>query len=448
MTPAQLLQKYNIPVPRYTSYPPAHTWYSMSDAEYMQALGDRQNNDPVGLYVHIPFCQTICSYCGCHTNANHNPDVEETYVTLLCKEIALVHEKTGARSVTNVHFGGGTPTKLSCEQLSRIVHTISSLNLTLENTEYAIEVDPRNVHLNTEKLSHLKTLGFSRISLGIQDFDPKVQSAIGRNQQSSVSIAVYEQCRALDFSSIHFDLVYGLPHQTIASFHETISTVLRLKPNRISLFSFAYVPKLKSNQTYIQAKDIPSCEEKYAMFITARSQLIEGGYFAIGMDHFALKEDPLNLCQKKGLLHRNFQGYTPFKEEVIGFGESAISSLSTGFFQNHKSSSQYFERLNQGRLPTNRGILLSEEDQHRAFVINQLMCHFSIDKESFFEKFGVSFDQIFHNEISRLMALSQDGLLNTTPFRINATELGQVFIRNIAAIFDQYDPSSNASRTL
>ena len=448
MTPLQLLQKYNVPVPRYTSYPPAHTWETISDTDYLLSLGRRNCKNPVGFYVHIPFCQRVCSYCGCHTRANIDPTVEEDYVTSLCQEITLLHQKTQSHYVTNVHFGGGTPSKLRHEQLSRIVNTISLLNPSSTNIEFAIEIDPRNVSLDKDKLPQLKALGFSRISLGIQDFDEKVQSAIGRNQHSSVSLGVYEQCRALNFSSINFDLVYGLPHQTIESFHETITTVLQQRPNRISLFSFAYIPKLKSNQACIPFEDLPSVEEKYRMFTTGRAQLIDGGYFAIGMDHFALKEDPLYQCQKNRHLHRNFQGYTPFSGEVIGFGESAISSLNDGFFQNHKALAYYSERIHQGRLPTSRGKLLSQEDQQRSFVINQLMCHFYLDKRIFFEKFGLVFDRIFQEENNQLMALSQDGLLTSDPTCISVNETGQLFIRNIASIFDKYANSSNASRAI
>lgn len=444
----QLLQKYNLPVPRYTGYPPAHVWEKSSDIEYLQAIGNQANTNPVGIYIHIPFCNSICSYCGCHSRANIDKDVEEEYVTFLCQEISLLHEKTGPKYISNLHFGGGTPSKLPPDQLSRIADTIFSFNQASSDIEQAIEIDPRSVYEDTGKLAHLKALGFSRISLGIQDFNEEVQAGIGRYQQKVVSLSVYEECRSLNFSNIHFDLVYGLPYQTIESFRTTIDTVLQLKPDRLSLFSFAYIPKLKTNQTYIPAEQLPSYEDKYLMLTNAIAQLTEGGYLSIGMDHFALPEDPLALCQKKQTLHRNFQGYTAFKEEVIGFGESAISSLHGGFFQNHKSYPSYIESLTHKRLPTNRGWILSKEDLYRAFVIEKLMCHFNVNKKSFFEKFGLSFDQVFASENSRLMPLLQEGLVSSTQDYINVTEIGRIFIRTIASIFDQYVPSTTASRAI
>jgi oxygen-independent coproporphyrinogen-3 oxidase len=390
----------------------------------------------------------MCLFCGCHTRANRNPFVEDKYVNSLCSEIHLLNEKTGPFCVSNVHFGGGTPSKLSHDQFSKIINTITQRNSTNTNIEYAIEIDPRNVHLDQEKLPNLKSLGFSRISLGIQDFNEAVQNAIGRHQRRSISLSVYERCRDLNFSSINFDLIYGLPHQTAESFHETINTAIQLKPDRISLFSFAYIPKLKSNQSRIDAEFLPSVHEKYSMFSSAKAQLIKGGYFAIGMDHFALKDDPLYQCKKNRKLYRNFQGYTPFGEEIIGFGESSISTLSDGFFQNLKSLPEYTESLHQRRLPTSRGILLSQDDRLRSFVINHLMCHFYLDKQLFNEKFGLIFDQIFHEENRKLMALSQDGLLSSDSDSINVSELGQLFIRNIVTVFDRYDSSVNASRAI
>jgi oxygen-independent coproporphyrinogen III oxidase len=435
-----LIQKYNCPVPRYTSYPPAPAWTSMGEEPFCKALSSRSSSPPLSLYLHIPFCHSTCLYCGCSTVANRRPEVEEEYVNTLLKEISLIQSSIGNAHVNQIHFGGGTPSKLHPYLIERLVGSIKESFSIDPYAEMAIEIDPRTViGNNTPILATLKKLGFNRISLGIQDFNPAVQDAIGRRQSEEVSTAVYQLCRKTGFDSINFDLVYGLPCQTIESFERTIDRIIALRPNRIAIFSFAYLPELKPLQKSIPPSLLPSTEEKFQIFRHAREHLLTNGYTAIGLDHFAVPEDPLSISLSNGSLRRTFQGYTVLEgHEVIGLGMTAISDLGTAFFQHAKTLAEYSESIQQGKLPTKRGVILVQDDCMRRFVIEQLMCQGVIRKKDFENRWGLQFDSYFESSLAKLHPLISDGLAKVSDTTISATPLGQLFLRNIASCFDAY----------
>jgi oxygen-independent coproporphyrinogen-3 oxidase len=367
-------------------------------------------------------------------------EVEEQYVQTLLKEIDLVHAAIGQAHVNQIHFGGGTPTKLHPSQLTRLVCALKERFSIAPGAEIAIEVDPRTVvGKNTPTLSTLKALGFTRISLGIQDFNAQVQNAIGRRQSEQVSTQVYRQCQELGVDSINFDLVYGLPCQTVLSFQETINRVIALHPSRIALFSFAYLPELKPLQKAIPPSLLSSPEEKFEIYCNAQKSLLQAGYVGIGLDHFALPEDALSQSVVQGTLRRTFQGYTAVEgHEVIGLGMTAISDLGTAFFQHAKTLPEYCDAIDSGKFPTARGLVLSQDDLRRRFVIEQLMCRGAIQKKAFEEHTGEPFDAYFHTALDQLQPLINDGLVSCSDTTIEATHLGRLFLRNIAACFDAY----------
>lgn len=438
MIPPSLIQKYNIPVPRYTSYPPASAWKSIDEQAFLTALTGRVSSAPLSLYLHIPFCQTICSYCGCSTMANRDPTVEKRYVNSLLQEISLLQSTVGHAHVHQIHFGGGTPSKLADDQLAQLMSSLRSAFHIDNNAEIAIEIDPRTVYGSRSSLiKTLKDLGFTRLSLGIQDLNDTVQQAIGRRQSEEVSTAVYRTCQAAGFGSINLDLVYGLPGQTPSSFLETISTVISLRPDRIALFSFAYLPEIRPNQKTLPAALLPSTEEKFLIYSTAREALLRNGYRAIGLDHFALPEDPLSTCLLKGTLHRNFQGYTVSEgNEVIGLGMTGISDLRIGYFQKAKTLADYSHAINEGRHAITKGILLSDDDQRRRWVIEQIMCQGRVCKADFFRLWDRPFDDFFASSYDRLQPLICDGLVESTSEYLTVTSTGSLFLRNFASCFD------------
>lgn len=454
MIDPSLIKRYNYPVPRYTSYPPATAWTKIGEAPFLQALSARNSLLPLSLYLHIPFCRSVCHYCGCSTIQNTSSALEEQYVEALLKEIALVHAAIGQASVNQIHFGGGTPTTLSCEQLTRLVEAIKKAFSVEKNAELAIEIDPRTVVGNrTQILYTLKSIGFNRISLGIQDFAFAVQKAIGRGQSEELSTAVFRKCQEVGFESINVDLIYGLPCQTVSSFKETIDRVIELRPHRIAIFSFAYLPDLKQNQKAIYHSQLPSPDEKFQIYYTAKEKLVTNGYTAIGLDHFALAKDALAMSLEQGSLRRTFQGYTVLEgRDVIGLGLTGISELSStpesGFFQHTKTLSEYFDTINKGVFPIVRGIILSPDDKRRQFVIEQLMCQGKICKKEFENHWKQSFDEYFVSSIMQLEPLLHDGLVSSSAQAIEATPLGTLFLRNIASCFDAYcnpsTPGSNA----
>ena len=443
------LQKYDVPGPRYTSYPTAPQWSRDIGgdvyASVLKAFG--QNDKSLSLYVHIPFCEQLCYYCACNKVIRPREEkVGDEFLSHLFAEIDMVARHISQRkAVRQLHLGGGTPTYLSESQIERLFSKIQSVFDIDFKEEIAIEIDPRTVSQN--KLKVLRSLGFNRISIGVEDFDKKVQDNINRIQPFEQVAQVYQWCRQLKFESINFDLVYGLPYQTKEIFKKTMSLVIGLRPDRIALYSFAYVPWISKPQNKFNLDAIASPKEKLDIFMEARADLLSQGYQAIAMDHFALTTDSLAHAFNIGTLHRNFMGYTlKPADEFIGFGPSAIGFLENTYIQNTKILPEYYEWISQGRLPVERGRHLTPDDQIRRWVINRLMCQFRIDKQAFFEKFGFEFENYFFEEQEHIHNFLQDGLLHENSRQIQVTDLGKIFIRNVCMGFDTYLRGENGQK--
>jgi len=438
----QQLQKLHKPVPRYTSYPTAVDWEMLSEDTYKEKLQSfSKTKKPLSLYFHIPFCKTMCLYCACSVVLNRKEENEERYVDYLCKEIDRVTDYIGKkREVTQIHFGGGTPTKLSIPLLKRLFDKITDTFAVDFSKEVAIEIDPRTVLENDgEKLRFFRELGFNRISLGVQDTDPKVQEAVKRRQSYEMTKKTYDLSRTLGFEKINIDLIYGLPYQTLQTFRKTIEDILAMQPDRIALFSYAKVPWLKPHQKAIREETLPSFNEKFLIYNLARKRFVENGYVSIGMDHFALTDDEIAESYRNKTLIRNFQGYSlPLAEDILSFGITAIGFMQNTYVQNIKKLESYYETLDQGKLPVCNGKVLTKEDLLRKWVIHTLMCTFELDKNIFFQKFGKDFDTHFASKQKSLAELEKEGLIIKTPHKIFATELGELFIRVIASTFDAY----------
>lgn len=439
-----VVARYNQPGPRYTSYPTAphftEDFVSTAFLDEIQASNVRSDR-ALSLYVHLPFCRSLCYYCGCHMMVTHRPEKIENYLGYLMREIDLVASKLHtARKVHQVHWGGGTPTFLNSEQITRLMGHLNSRFEMAPDAEISIEADPRD--LNREQLAAARQAGFNRISIGVQDLDPKVQEAIGRIQPEELVRETTEISRELGYQSISFDLIYGLPYQTVDSFFRTIDRVLLLDPDRISLFSYAHVPWLKRHQILIPVDHLPAPEEKLRIFTRSIEKLTEeGGYRYIGMDHFAKPEDTLCKAQDEGTLYRNFQGYsTHAGSDLYAFGISGISQLEWVYAQNIKELPAYYDTLEKNELPIQRGVRLTAEDQLRRHVITRLMCDFALDKRKVEDKFGIDFNQHFAAAESGMDELERDGLVKRSDRYIQVTPVGRLFIRNVAMLFDAYLP--------
>lgn len=438
----EMLTRLDRPLPRYTSYPTAPSWGDMGSRQYREAL-QRFDQEPrsLSLYLHIPFCRSMCLYCGCSVVLNRRPENEGRYVDYLLREIDLVAEcLQGVHPVGQVHLGGGTPTQLSEPLMERVVRRLRERFQFAADAEVAIEIDPRTVvEDNGSKLRHLKHLGFNRVSFGVQDTDPRVQEAVKRRQSYEMTRDTYLLACELGFHGVNVDLIYGLPHQTVATFSETVRKITELKPSRIALFSYARVPWLKPHQKAIPEDALPSTEEKFAIYVLARNYFLDNGYVGIGMDHFALEDDEIARAYRNGKLYRNFQGYTVRRaEDMIGLGITAVGDIGGGYFQNVKELSQYYAILDRGELPTARGLLLQPQDVQRRWVIQQLMCHFALDKQLFAQRYGEPFDDCFSVESAALRELEQQGLVVNSSSHLSVTQIGRLFIRHVAAAFDAY----------
>ncbi len=433
------LSKFNRPAPRYTSYPTAPEWSDLSPAVYREKLL-ALTDSPLSLYFHIPFCKSMCLYCGCSVVLNRKAENEERYVDYLMQEIDLVTSLTGRKKVVQLHFGGGTPTKLSIPLFARLFEKICSAFEIDFSKEVAIEIDPRTVMEDEgAKLRFLKKLGFNRVSFGVQDTNSEVQEAVKRRQSLEMTRWTYDLARALNFDGVNIDLIYGLPYQTPLTFEQTITDILEMRPDRIALFSYAKVPWLKKHQLAIKDETLPSSEEKFEIYAEARRRLIESGYVAIGMDHFALEEDEMTHCFRTRALGRNFQGYTAqLAGEMLGFGVTAIGCARDTYVQNLKDLPAYYAALDHGELPVQRGKVSTEEDLLRKWVIHTLMCTFELDKNEFEKRFEHSFDSHFAEVQERLAQHEADGLVLNTPDKIIVTELGELLIRVVATSFDAY----------
>ncbi|MDE3055923.1 MAG: oxygen-independent coproporphyrinogen III oxidase [Verrucomicrobiota bacterium] len=445
MINVEKLLQFDCAVPRYTSYPPA-TQFTAIDPSLFAAQAEKfqKSARPLSLYLHIPFCRSMCLFCACSVTLNRDAARQSHYVEHLLREIALVSAHLGPRrSVMQLHFGGGTPTQLTDEELSRIMQELRSRFLIASDAEISIEVDPRTAL--DGKLVHLKKLGFSRISFGVQDLDPKVQEAVRRRQTEEMTVQTYLQARELGFSGVNVDLIYGLPFQTIESFQRTAERLSELRPDRIALYSYAKVPWLKPHQRAIPDSALPSSREKMGIYLAARKIFCEAGYVQIGMDHFALPGDSLAKGYLEKRLTRNFQGYSlALAQDMLGFGCTAIGFLENAYFQNEKELLLYEARVAEGKLPFARGFVLGEEDLLRRFVIQSLMCDFVLDKKIFAKRFQKEFDAHFHFLQPRLEFFQNEGLIEMTESELRATPMGSLLIRLVSSLFDSYTTSGGS----
>ncbi len=436
-----MIEKFDVPGPRYTSYPTAPEWSTdVTPQIYQNKLHDFGKNDKtLSLYIHIPFCRTMCSFCACSVVIRPKDEkYGDEYLRYLFKEIDLVRKSIGRKKkVKQFHWGGGTPTFLTEKQIEKLFYKIQE-NFDVDlNGEVAVEIDPRTI--DKGKVQKLRQLGFNRVSMGVQDFDPTVQESVNRRQPLTVVEEFNDWCRELRFHSINFDLIYGLPYQTPASVKKTIAQVVRLRPDRIAFYSFAYVPWLKAHQSKIEKEKLPTNDEKLNIFLNSRGQFLDSGYQAIAMDHFALTQDELARAFNAGKLYRNFMGYTVKPaDEYIGLGMTAIGFVGHTYFQNQKTLPQYYRALDNHGFAIERGRILSEDDRLRQWVINSLMCQFHLDKNEFKKNFQKDFDEYFHDEHGNITRYITDGLLSSNAHVLEATELGKVFIRNVCMGFDWY----------
>jgi len=437
----ELLMSLDKPVPRYTSYPTAIHFQKLPEEAYAASLRALSCTDPLSLYIHIPFCKSMCLFCGCSVILNRDPQKQILYLQALLQEIDLIASHLPAKKpLSQLHFGGGTPTSLHENEFSLLMEKIQEHFFFAPSAEIAIEVDPRTVFLDQgRKLRFLHSLGFNRISFGVQDTDPKVQEAVRRRQSWEMTRTTFQWAKEIGFQSINIDLIYGLPLQTKHTFSDTILKMIQLKPDRIALFSYAKVPWLKPHQRAIREEDLPSTLEKFCIYVQARRELMKAGYVSIGMDHFALAEDSLAHAYQEKKLYRNFQGYSHnLADTLIGLGLSSIGFMPGLFVQNSKDMKEYLGKIQEKKLPTHRGRVLSKEDRIRRYVIQKLMCDFALDKGAFAVQWTLSFDAYFSIEKNQLQIFSQHGLLENHQDLLAITPLGRLFIRNIAAIFDAY----------
>ena len=435
----EFLARYNRPGPRYTSYPTAPVWndaFGPADLEAAHAASDAART-PVSLYMHLPFCESLCLFCACNVIIQKDQRASIPYFDVLKKEIARVGESVSReREVVQFHWGGGTPTFSTPAQLEDLF-TFTKQRFTFSpHAEIGIEVDPRVT--SREHLETLRQLGFNRLSMGIQDFHEPVQLAIHRIQPHDITRDLIQIARRLGFDSINVDLIYGLPYQTAETFAETIDKIIALAPDRIALFSYAHVPWLKKQQGSFAAH-LPEGMQKFEIFRTGLLKFVEAGYLYIGMDHFAKPGDELATAQTNRTLHRNFQGYTTKAgADLYGMGVTAISAFQGAYAQNFRELSAWEKAIGQRGLATMRGYHLSAEDRLRREVISRLLCHTVISKREISTAFGIDFDEHFATELQRLERPCEDGLLTIDRDEIRATRLGRIFIRNLAMLFDPY----------
>lgn len=442
--PSTILQQFDVPGPRYTSYPTADRFVEAHDeALFIQSLQERKasariKTSPLSLYVHIPFCASLCYYCACNKIITGNYQKARDYLDDLKREIDLLLPHLGqGQTVSQVHFGGGTPTYFKDAELSELMQCLRSVFQWQAGGEYAIEVDPRTV--NDERLHHLRAMGFNRLSLGIQDFDPKVQEAVHRMQSLEDVTAVIQSARSMGFSSINLDLIYGLPMQTLSGWHNTLESVLQLRPERLALYGYAHLPARFKPQRHINATALPQAAQKTAMLAMALERLQDAGYVYIGMDHFALSHDSLSIAKRQGRLHRNFQGYSTRPDgDLLGLGVSSIGSMSASYVQNAKSLEEYSDLLQQGKLPVVKGVALSRDDLVRRSIIMALMCQGRVEMAGIEESHLLNFKKYFARELNQLEALVESGLVTLKPHAIEVTSLGWYVVRAIAMVFDKY----------
>jgi len=435
-----LISKYNVNGARYTSYPTANVFHPTDADAYIGELKKVPEGRALSLYVHVPFCATICYYCACNKINTGNHKHADAYLDRLTREMQLQAEYLpGANPVEQLHFGGGTPTFLNAAQFERVFAALRDHFELSDGSgrDYSIEIDPRGI--DPARIEHLAGLGLNRMSIGVQDFDPAVQAAVNRIQSEEETAAVVEAARANGFESINMDLIYGLPLQTREGFMRTIDQVLRLDPDRISLYNYAHLPERFKTQRQIRARDIPDAELKLALMGTAIERFGDAGFELVGMDHFAKASDALLNARKTGSLHRNFQGYTTHGHcELVALGVSAISRVGRAYAQNAKTLEAYYQAIDTGQLAIDRGYFLTENDLITADVIQRLMCRFELDVAAFNAHHGVDFWTCFERTWAQLEAMAAEGLLTIDRHHLRITPTGRFLIRNICMVFDAY----------
>ena len=435
-----LLDKYDTSAPRYTSYPPIPYWPAVTEEERQNWNDDEMPavGGSLSLYIHVPFCASRCYYCGCFVVITSKKEQGRRYAEAVKKEMALVQDRIAPRGrVRQFHFGGGTPTFLPVETLSQMVDTARELYPFDDEPEMSIEIDPRTVP--ADSLERLRGIGFNRISMGIQDFDERVQRLVNRIQPYSLVAGLMEAGRGLGFSSINFDLIYGLPGQTPGSFAETINRVGDLRPDRTALYHYAHLPQSIPYQRRFAPESLPTKETKLEIFLSARERLTDWGYVPIGLDHFALGDDDLATAYRDGSLQRNFMGYTTQAgDETLAFGISSISDYRGRFWQNEKKLNRYYQAVEGGRIPIARAMRLDGEDRLRKNVIQHLFCAGRVDFDDLAHRFEIDPQRHFADELRLLEPMARDGLVVLDTRGISVTDVGQMFLRNIAVVFDAY----------
>jgi oxygen-independent coproporphyrinogen-3 oxidase len=436
-----LIGRYDVSGPRYTSYPTADRFVEAFGEPQLRQWLARRNiggfSQPLSLYVHLPFCENVCYYCACNKVVTRDHGRSAKYIKYLEKELALLAPLVGeARSIHAMHWGGGTPTFLGRDEMRALMRAVESTFARDRKTEYSIEVDPRSAEPG--RMAVLADLGFNRVSLGVQDFEPAVQKAVHRVQSVETTRRVMAEARASGFKSVNLDLIYGLPKQTLASFNRTLDEVLLLDPDRVALYSYAHLPKLFKPQRRIAEADLPSAEQKLQLMTLAVGRLTRAGYLYIGMDHFARPDDELALAQTRGQLARGFQGYSTHGGDLVGVGMSSIGQIGPTYYQNLKDLDAYYAALDAGRLPVLRGLELSADDLVRRAVIHGLMCHFRVSIEAIELSHLIDFPRYFAGEMYVLRKLAEDGLVELGQEWIVVTPKGRLLVRSIAMVFDRY----------
>ncbi|WP_072320900.1 oxygen-independent coproporphyrinogen III oxidase [Luteibacter sp. UNCMF366Tsu5.1] len=451
---ADLIARYDGHGPRYTSYPSALQFHDrFGEADLREAI-TASNHDlvptPLSLYVHVPFCESPCFYCGCNRVITRDTSRADDYLRVLDHEIAMMGALVDAdRVVRQLHLGGGTPNYLSLNAMSQLNASIHQhfTPAPVDQREWGIEIDPR--HANEIYVRGLARLGFNRVSIGIQDFDPAVQEAVNRVQSVEQTRVVIDTAKRAGYRSISVDLIYGLPRQTMDGFSRTLDKVIELKPDRIAVYGYAHLPKMFKAQRRLDAEALPSPSERLELFGMALRRLTEAGYVYVGMDHFALPDDDLVRAQRAGSLQRNFQGYSTCGDcDIIGLGPSAISRIGDTYSQNQRDLVTYAATVNEGRLPVARGLRLSPDDQLRREAIGELMCHGTLDMDAFAERHHIHFASYFRDALTHMQALADDGLVTLTEHRIDVCAKGRLLLRNIAMCFDAYAPAALSSSRL
>ncbi|OGA45047.1 MAG: oxygen-independent coproporphyrinogen III oxidase [Betaproteobacteria bacterium RIFCSPLOWO2_12_FULL_62_13] len=437
-----LIRRLDCNGPRYTSYPTADRFIEAFGPETYKSWASKRNiggiHRALSLYVHLPFCGTVCFYCACNKVVTRDKTKGERYLDYLAREIALQAPLfRDDPAVTQMHWGGGTPTFFSSSQLGELFALLRRHFAFAEGGEYSIEVDPRTV--DPDAIAALRKMGFNRLSLGVQDFDPQVQRAVNRVQSEEQTFAVMAAARDERFLSINVDLIYGLPKQNLLTFNRTLARVVEAQPDRIAIYNYAHLPARFKPQRRISESDLPSPGIKLKLLALAAQRLTEAGYVYIGMDHFAKPDDPLAVAQRQGRLHRNFQGYSTHPDcDLIGLGVSAIGSIGPTYSQNFRDLKDYYDSLERGVLPIMRGVELNADNLVRRAVIQALMCHFTLSKDSIEIAYLIDFDRYFASELAGLRELEQLGLLELEERWINVTPKGRMLIRNVCMVFDKY----------